>query len=426
MMVVAGNPAIGQKSMDDVYSLALWTVGCFGGDSVTAQGHLQVEQTVVQIWKSRKDGYWLYAEEAVVDQMNAPHLQRIYRIYKDDSSLIREEYLIPQARRYAGAYGFKNPLRDLSIDQLSKRIGCEVYFQYDSGVFRGTTLRGTCPSIIGGVAYDMMESEIYPAMVSHWVRGYDKNDAMAWGVPSGPGILRKNKSFEVKKVRVEGERPLSVTPPVQEVDTLSKLPVPTPVQEVDTLSKLPVQASKATSKQLVGMLSGHFESKSETSDGLKYHDARLDILLMKKKKKGDYWLYAEEAVASQNAVSYRQQVFHIHMLGELFVQDIYTIRSPVRFEGSKKFESTLRKLRMDSLVLNTGCEIYFRYDSGRFAGQTNRLNCPSSVPGAASGLTTVTITGRELKFEELGFDAEGTPLPREFGPRIYRREDRNK
>ena len=154
--------AFPQKRSAEIAQLVSWHVGHFDSQlqSQENKSYFNIQLNAVQIWKHRKDGYWLYVEQAVSDQLNAPYRQRVYRIVHTDSAIIREEFIIPQALRYAGGYKFKRPLDELSRDSLLKRAGCEVDFKFDSGRFVGKTHLKTCPSEIRGVIYVMLEVEI--------------------------------------------------------------------------------------------------------------------------------------------------------------------------------------------------------------------------------------------------------------------------
>ena len=178
-------------------------------------------------------------------------------------------------------------------------------------------------------------------------------------------------------------------------------------------------------KMLVAYLSGHFESKNQTPDQVNYYDVQLDVIPIWKKKKDDYWLYVEEATAERAAVTYHQQVFHVYKMGSLFLRETYTIRNPMRYEGPKRFRKTLRRLRQDSLEIITGCEVYFRYDSGRFVGQTNRLTCPTKIPGAASGMQELLVSDSQMKSLDRGFDEAGEPVwGLVKGPFVFQRKRR--
>lgn len=411
-----------QKRESGTHLLATWMAGQFDNQSQSqaTQGYFDLHVNTVQIWKGRRDGYWLYTEEAGADHLNMPHRQRVYRYHGTDSTLIREEFLIPEARQYAGAYKFKRPLDDLSPEVLSKREGCDVYFSYDSGRFIGRTSGFACPSEIGGVAYSMTELVIASERLTTWDRGFIDREEVVWGAVA-PYEFSKKVTFDVSKVKLKSDwnLPLKVIPVL---DSLPAAQAPLPVDSLPAV-QAPLPA-KVDLKVLVSFMAGHFETKNQTADGEIFRDVQLDIVPVWNKKKDGYWLYVEEARANQKEVTYQQQVFHLYMLGNLFVQDTYEVGSPMRFDGPKKFKKTLKSLQKDSLILVAGCEIYFRYDSGKFRGQTNRVNCPTRVEGAASGYREFQVKATEMEFTEHGFDAAGVPIVAKLGPFIYYRRPR--
>ena len=422
--------AFSQKSENGLYLLASWMAGQFDNElqAKETKGYFDLHVSTVQIWKGRRDGYWLYTEEAGVDHLNMPHRQRAYRYYSADSAIVREEFEIPNARQYAGTHKFKMPLGDVSPETLLKREGCEVYFHYDSGKFIGRTLGKACPSEIGGVSYAVSEMEITSERMKSWDRGFNNHEEVVWGA-AAPYDFTRRKAFEISKVRLKQDREVTVAVvPVSEplpVTIPVLMPIPEIIPKPDSVPFAPPPV-KADLKVLASYMSGHFETKNQTPDEQTFQDIQLDVVPIWSKKKDGYWLYAEEACANQKEVAYQQQVFHLYMIGGLFVQDTYTINSPVRFDGPKKFRKTLQKLHKDSLKLVSGCEIYFRYDSARFLGQTNRLNCPTKMAGAASGYKVLQIGAKEMKFTDHGFDTSGEPIVTGMGPFVYYRKPNKK
>lgn len=418
--------AFAQKSVSSVHLLASWSVGQFDNalQAKEAKGYFDLQVNTVQIWKGRRDGYWLYSEEAGVDHLTMPHRQRVYRYYVKDSALVREEYLIPNSRQYAGAHKFKKPLDYFSPEDLSKREGCNVHYIYDSLRFIGRTVGVGCPSEIGGVAYSVTELEITSDLLKNWDRGFNDRSEVVWGA-TAPYEFRKKEPYDIARVRLRVD---------QEIVAIPSVPVAAPVQVIEPVPMILVEPipkpdsihapppAKAELKDLALFMSGHFETRNQTADGKTFTDIRLDVLPIWNKKKDGYWLYAEEARADQKEVTYQQQVYHLHMVGTLFVLDTYTIKSPVQYEGTKGFKKALRELRQDSLELVKGCEVYFRFDSARFLGQTNRLHCPPRIAGAASGYREIQIDSKEMKYTDHGYSLTGEVILTGLGPFVYYRK----
>lgn len=382
----------------DIKLLVSFLSGHFENELQSSQdtNYFDIHRDVARIWKKRKDGYWLYVEQSVSDQLNAPYSQRIHHFYRQDSVLVGEVYTIPNALRFSGAYKFKKPLAELHRDSIHLLTGCEFYFGYDSGRFIGRTRDRACAGEIQGAAYATSELEVTASQLEIWDQGFNDGGERLWGAAKGPYVFRRTGPIR----RVKRERP---PPP------------------------LPPNFPPADTKLLVSFLSGHFVSQNQSLDQKMYFDSRLDVVPIWKTKKNYYWMYAEQAVADQSAVSYRQSVFRVYRMGSLFIREIYAISNPLPFEGARKLKKRLANLRKDSIQLVSGCDVYFRYDSGKFVGSTNRLTCPTEIPGSSYATLTVELTEAQMTSVEHGFDEGGEPvLGLVKGPYIFRKSKQGK
>jgi hypothetical protein len=75
--------------------------------------HLQMKP----IWEERKDGFWLYVEQAIVSALEKPYRQRIYHVnLLNDTTIISEVFEMKSPMRFAGAYKNVAVLNSLNLD----------------------------------------------------------------------------------------------------------------------------------------------------------------------------------------------------------------------------------------------------------------------------------------------------------------------
>lgn len=147
-----------------------------------------------RIWEKRKDGYWLYVEQAVASAMSKPYRQRIYHVYKqDDSTLVSKVYEMPNPIRFAGAWGNIDLLQTITSDSLIDRQGCAIYLHKNKeGNYYGSTPGKECLSNLRGATYATSEVVIYADKLISWDRGWSKDDKQVWGaVKAGYNFIKE-------------------------------------------------------------------------------------------------------------------------------------------------------------------------------------------------------------------------------------------
>jgi len=176
-----------QKKLNqqDLDVLKTYMVGSFNSalqaknDSDFFEIHLHMEP----IWENRKDGFWLYVEQAIVSALDKPYRQRIYHVSLiNDSTILSEVLEMKSPLRFAGAY--KNPalLDKLSSDSLEARIGCGILLHArKNGTFIGSTNQKDCLSTMRGATYATSEVVINKQMLESWDRGWDASGKQMWG-----------------------------------------------------------------------------------------------------------------------------------------------------------------------------------------------------------------------------------------------------
>ena len=148
------------------------------------------------IWPNRKDGYWLYVEQAMASAQGKPYRQRIYHLFQqDDLTLVSKVYEMPSPLQYAGAADDPAKLSGLTVDSLIDRKGCAIFLHKDrNGYFSGSTPGKECLSSLRGAAYATSEVVIQPEQMISWDRGWNASGKQVWGaVKGGYAFVRIHK-----------------------------------------------------------------------------------------------------------------------------------------------------------------------------------------------------------------------------------------
>lgn len=187
----------------DVEALVKYMVGSFSSKEQAEEdsNYFSIELEMVQIWKDRTDGPWIYIEQAVAQSKDKPYRQRVYQLRKrNDGKIENIVYTIPDPSRFAGDYKKEFPLIRLAPDSLTLREGCEVVlYQADDGYFEGSTIGKNCSSDLRGARYATSEVLIDKDKLISWDRGFDEDGNQVWGAEKGGYIFRKKLSRLQKK-----------------------------------------------------------------------------------------------------------------------------------------------------------------------------------------------------------------------------------
>lgn len=184
-------------SQSDVDILTNWMTGSFSSEEQanSDSNYFNIELEMVQIWRDRTDGSWIYAEQAVAEYKDKPYRQRVYQLKKrKDGKIESLVYTIPDPLRFAGEFIKNIPLLRITPDSLSLRENCDVVlFRVDEGYFDGGTVGNNCKSDLHGATYATSLVTIMEDRVISWDRGFDENDKQVWGAEKGGYIFIKKR-----------------------------------------------------------------------------------------------------------------------------------------------------------------------------------------------------------------------------------------
>jgi len=199
LLIIAAIPSFPQNYRD---RLVDYMTGSFSSAEQAEKetNYFNIELEMVQIWKDRTDGPWIYIEQAVADHKDKPYRQRVYQLKnRTDGRIESRVYTIPNPLRFAGDYKKDFPLIRITPDSLTLRKGCDVVlYMNDYGNFEGGTVDSNCTSDLRGASYATSEVTIYKDKLISWDRGFDENGKQVWGATKGGYVFLK----KVNRLRI--------------------------------------------------------------------------------------------------------------------------------------------------------------------------------------------------------------------------------
>lgn len=180
----------------DLATLKSYMEGTFtsAAQSKLDSTYFDIHLNMKQIWKEKKDGYWLYVEQAGAQALDKPYRQRVYHLYQqDEKTIVSQVYEMEKPLRFVGEWKKKNPLGQLTSDSLKSREGCAIYLHKNSkGEFYGSTPGKECLSSLRGATYATSEVKISKELILSWDRGFDIVNRQVWGATkAGYRFIRK-------------------------------------------------------------------------------------------------------------------------------------------------------------------------------------------------------------------------------------------
>ncbi len=140
-----------------------------------------------------------YSEQSYDYSPWSPYRQSLHRLLQNQDIFILENYSIKEPERVAGG-GFRKELLDgVDIKNITRRIGCSMYFlQKGNGEYHGKVEPGNCCKVTRGVEETYLVSEVILKQneLITLDRGFKKRTGQqVWGSLNGPLKFKKIKSF---------------------------------------------------------------------------------------------------------------------------------------------------------------------------------------------------------------------------------------
>lgn len=178
----------------DVDILLNWMTGSFSSaeQAKTDTNYYDIRLEMIEIWKDRTDGPWIYVEQAVAEYKDKPYRQRVYQLVQEKEIVKSVVYSLDNPLRFAGEYKKEVPLNGLSPDSLRIREGCAVYLnKISQESFQGSTKENECISNHRGASYATSEVTVKKDRILSWDRGFDTDGIQVWGAEKGGYVFLK-------------------------------------------------------------------------------------------------------------------------------------------------------------------------------------------------------------------------------------------
>lgn len=169
-------------------ALASTMVGSYTSAVQAAEdtSYFNIELEMVRVWPKRKDGVWLYVEQAAAKSKEKPYRQRVYHVQQvNDSTFTSDILSIKSGDTLYGAYKDPILLERLRMDSLVMIEGCTITLHHRGRTYVGSTDGRTCSNAWGKATYATSEVTIAPGLMVSWDRGYNDADEQVWGAEKG-------------------------------------------------------------------------------------------------------------------------------------------------------------------------------------------------------------------------------------------------
>lgn len=182
-----------RTSTRDLLQLKALMAGSFSNHD-QAQADTSFQEILLEIrpiWSRRKDGVWLYVEQAAAASPAQPYRQRVYHLYiADDSTLVSQVFELKEPEKYKGWWKEPKRFDSVKFQALSNKVGCEVYLRKTkTGSFTGGTEGQDCLSTLRGASYATSEATISRKEMRTWDRGWNADQQQVWGSRNGPYVF---------------------------------------------------------------------------------------------------------------------------------------------------------------------------------------------------------------------------------------------
>jgi hypothetical protein len=168
-------------------------------------------------------------------------------------------------------------------------------------------------------------------------------------------------------------------------------------------------AHEAELQTVATYLAGEFSSARQAAGDPDFHAVSLRMTPIWPERRGEHWLYVEQALATHPDQPYRQRVYRL-VWRDGVRSIVYTLPAEAAraVAGTDAVTTVMQRWQPDDLSERRGCDILLRKDAqGGYAGSTHGHGCPSELHGAAYATSDVTLAADGLASWDRGFDAQG-------------------
>lgn len=188
ILIIAGCTAAHKtdsvKKDRELEDLATLMTGKFSSElqSKADSTYFNISLVMTPIWTERKDGKWLYVEQAVAANAGKPYRQRVYHLqHPSKDTFTSEIYTIKDPLVFAGLQNDKMKKDKLTFDLIELKDGCTVTLKKQGDTYLGGTDADKCPSDLRGAKYATTKIILKKGMLESWDQGFDASGKQVWG-----------------------------------------------------------------------------------------------------------------------------------------------------------------------------------------------------------------------------------------------------
>lgn len=158
----------------------------------TDTNYFPISLVMTRIWEDRKDGIWLYVEQAMMSRLNKPYRQRVYRLDNPSQGIFTSDiYTFSNPLELAGLQNDAAKRNQLTPERITLKNGCTVIMRYENGQYVGGTDGSKCPSDLRGAKYTTTKISLQEGRLDSWDQGFDSTGTQVWGATGGGYIFLK-------------------------------------------------------------------------------------------------------------------------------------------------------------------------------------------------------------------------------------------
>lgn len=176
------------NSVEQLETLAQYMTGSFSSAAQAAadSDYFDISLHMYPIWPQRADAKWLYVEQALSTQQEAPYRQRVYKVEAlPDGRFASHVFTLPHPESFVGAWQDSAGFSGISPDSLADRSGCTVFLAADGAAFSGATHEADCGSELRGASYATSKVSVFADRIESWDQGFDSAGVQVWGAEKG-------------------------------------------------------------------------------------------------------------------------------------------------------------------------------------------------------------------------------------------------
>ena len=137
----------------------------------------------------------LYWEEASIDRLDRPAIQRFLRFEEDAAGqVISRSYALKERLVAAGKWRHPSDLGLFGRNDVRELADCVVILKKIDGRYEGQTAGRSCGAAKGQAATASLEIRVWPGRMEVWDRGFDAEGQQVWGPRKGPYRFVKRSS----------------------------------------------------------------------------------------------------------------------------------------------------------------------------------------------------------------------------------------